>query len=88
MVTVIRVVFDGKVFRPQEPVDLEPNTSYTITIESELADDSNRVDVVEGVEEHPLTAIRRLAKDMGVTDLSTNHDWYAHGRIPDPQDGE
>lgn len=28
----IAAVFDGKVLRPVEPVDLEPNTTYEITI--------------------------------------------------------
>lgn len=78
MTTKIRAVFDGEVFRPKDEVDLTPNVEYTITIEeSESA-----------TEEYPLTAIGRLAKDMGVTDLASNHDWYAHGRIPDPKHGE
>ena len=34
-------------------------------------------------EPYPLTQIRMLAVDMGVTDLSTRHDWYARGRVDD-----
>lgn len=29
---------------------------------------------------HPLTALLELATDMGVADLATNHDRYAHGK--------
>lgn len=34
-------------------------------------------------ETHPLTDIARLATDMGVSDLSTNHSHYAHGQVSD-----
>ena len=30
-----------------------------------------------------LTQIRDIATDVGVDDLSTRHDWYAHGRRDD-----
>jgi len=82
MATVIKAIFDGKVFRPQEPVDLKPNTTYTIAIESEPTEspDSNG--------EHVLTALGRLATDMGVTDLSIDHDVYAHGRLDESEHGD
>jgi len=78
MVKTVRAVFDGEVLRPEEPVDLQLNATYVISIEDETP---TRGEVEEGV--YPLTAIRRLAVDMGVSDLSTRHDWYAHGRIDD-----
>ncbi len=79
MTRTIRARFDGEVFRPEQPIDLRVNTSYVITIEGEAPDrqDSTAADT------YPLTAIGRLAIDMGVDDLSTRHDWYAHGRIAD-----
>jgi hypothetical protein len=73
----LRAIFDGEVLRPEEPVDLQPNTRYVVTIErAEQDNTSNQPD-------YPLTQLRRLATDMGVTDLSTRHSWYAHGHIED-----
>ncbi|MDQ3548914.1 MAG: hypothetical protein M3439_08855 [Chloroflexota bacterium] len=71
----MQVVFDGEVFRPKDPVDLQPNATYTKVLESDT------ITTTDEVEEYPLTAIARLVTDMGVDDLSVNHDYYAHGRI-------
>ena len=81
MTMTIRVVFDGEVFRPTDTVDLRANTSYTIVLESDPS-------APGGDEEHRLLAIARLAVDMGVDDLSVNHDRYAHGRVDAPHDGQ
>jgi Flp pilus assembly protein TadD len=35
---------------------------------------------------HPLSKLRSFATDMGVTDLATRHDYYAHGRREDNGD--
>lgn len=32
---------------------------------------------------HPLTLIREIAIDAGVTDLAERHDFYAHGKLED-----
>jgi hypothetical protein len=82
MTKTIRAVFDGEALHPEEPVDLQRNKTYVITIERE-------VPVEEGAPEeaYPLTEIARLATDMGVTDLSTGHDRYAHHRIEDERHG-
>ncbi|HKY04813.1 MAG TPA: antitoxin family protein [Blastocatellia bacterium] len=34
MTRTVQAVFDGEVFRPEEEVDLEPNTRVQITIEA------------------------------------------------------
>lgn len=74
MVKTVRVLFDGEVLRPQEPVDLEPNSSYIVTIEDQVSASP------EGSgEDYPLTQIRRLATDLGIADFSTRHGAYAHG---------
>jgi hypothetical protein len=84
MAQTVRAIFDGEVLRPQQPVNLQANTTYVVTIESEapmgaeLDDDS---------EEYPLTLIGRFATDLGITDFAARHDFYAHGRVPD-EDGE
>jgi hypothetical protein len=76
MPTTIRAAFDGSVLRPEQPLDLRPDATYIITIEHEASDESEPSPTVD----HPLTQIGRLATDMGVDDLSINHDWHAHGR--------
>jgi hypothetical protein len=78
MAQTIRATFDGEVLRPEQPVDLEPNTTYVVTIQPEHP-------MVESTEdeEYPLAMIRRYAADAGVTDLAERHDYYAHGRVED-----
>jgi hypothetical protein len=80
MARTVRAVFDGEVLRPEEPIDLRPNRTYLVTIEhaTPSADED---------ELYPLTEIGRLATDMGVSDLSSEHSRYAHGRVPDERGG-
>jgi hypothetical protein len=72
MAKTLRAIFDGNVLRPEGSVDLQPNTWYVITIEREAEEKAEE-------ETYPLTKILTLATDMGVTDLSIRHNWYAHG---------
>ncbi len=76
MAKILKAFFDGTVLRPDEPADLKPNTRYVLTIEPEDEHGRKGQDTI-----HPLTAIGKLATDMGVTDLSSRHDFYAHGRL-------
>ena len=72
-----RAIFDGEVLRPEEPVDLQPNTWYVVTIERE--DQEKTSDQPD----YPLTQLRHLATDMGIADLSTRHSvcpWAYRGR--------
>lgn len=39
MSLTVEVVFDGSVFRPVKPVDLEPNTKMKITIKDNESED-------------------------------------------------
>ena len=80
MAKTLRVIFDGDVLRPEGSVDLQPNTWYVVTIEREAEEKTEE-------ETYPLTTILTLATDMGVTDLSTRHDWYAHSRREDDKRG-
>ncbi len=75
MATTIRAMFDGAVFRPEQPLDLCAGATYIMTIEHEAPDGGE----LSPTGEHPLTQIGCLATDMGVDDLSINHDHYAHG---------
>ena len=74
MLKTLWAVFDGEALRPEEPVDLQLNKRYAITIEDEIKETETPEE-----ETYPLTEILGLAADMGVTDLSTHHGWYAHG---------
>jgi len=76
MAKTIRAVFDGEVLRPERPTDLQPQKTYEITIEREVSPGEG-----QATEEDPLTHIAELATDLGVEDLSTGHDRYAHRRI-------
>lgn len=82
MAISVRALFDGEVLRLQQPTDLRLNTTYVITIEDVEPDRG----AMPAEEPYPLTEIGRLAVDMGVTDLSTRRDWYAHGYDPVPPD--
>lgn len=82
MAKSVRAVFDGEVLRPEEPVDLKPNARYVVTIERE---EEGKETGEKGA--YPLTEILRLATDMGITDLSARHSWYAHGRLEDNSGG-
>lgn len=75
MVTTIRARFDGEVFRPQEPLDLQVDGIYTLTIEANEVVTADKDD-----DDYPLAVIERMAVDLGVDDLAEHHTWYAHGR--------
>jgi hypothetical protein len=68
----LTVTFDGQVLCPEEPVDLEPNAHYIVTIERK--------------EEKPQVpsnrAFRRIlerATDLGISDLAKQYDHYLCG---------
>ena len=69
----VRVLFDGEVLRPEEPLDLEPNRCYEVTIEP--SDPAARPDA----DERPLRRYIALAQDLGVPDLAEQHDHYLYG---------
>lgn len=58
MTKTLRAVFDGAVLRPDEPVDLKPNTRYVVTIERE---EEGEEAGEEGA--YPLTEILELPTD-------------------------
>jgi len=80
MIATVRAVFDGEALHPEQAVGLQPNATYVITIEREASPSQESGD-------YPLTRIGRLAQDMGVADLSTSHDRYAHGQLENNRDG-
>lgn len=70
MARTVTVVFDGEVFRPTEPVDLEPNTEYRVTIDDVQAADLNA---------RPLMRFLDITIDTGLGDLAEQHDHYLYG---------
>ena len=70
MVKTIEAVFDGAVLRPDEPLELEPNTRVRITVEG-IADQKD-----DGVSF--LDTARSLDLD-GPADWSQNIDAYLYG---------
>jgi hypothetical protein len=77
----VHAVYDGKVLRPEEDLDLEPNTRYLLTVERD--DDKSKI---SSEMPYPLSVIRGLATDMKVTDLAERHDVYAHKKQEDLKD--
>jgi len=68
----LKAVFDGRVLRPEEPVDLEPNAHYIVTVEREG----------EKPKRPPNRALKRIlerATDLGLSDLAEQHDHYLYG---------
>jgi len=79
----VRAVFDGEVLRPEEPLPLRPGATYLVTVEVEPATEDEAETEAEPDAPFALEEIRRMAVNMGVSDLAERHDWYAHGRLPD-----
>ncbi|MBI5928596.1 MAG: antitoxin family protein [Chloroflexi bacterium] len=70
LLKTIEAVFDGKVFRPTEPIGLESNTRVRITIES--------IEIEEG-EPYSFLDAAMAANLDGPEDWSTNLDKYLYG---------
>jgi hypothetical protein len=82
MKQTVRAVFDGNVLRPLQPVDLQPDRTYLVTIDQPVPCQDTGAD-----DTYPLTQIGRLAVDIGMTDFATRHSTYAHGCIEDEDRG-
>jgi predicted DNA-binding antitoxin AbrB/MazE fold protein len=77
MSKTLHAIYDGKVLRPLEETDLQPNRRYRVTVEEDNSAGKQAEDV------YPLSALLDLAADLGVEDLAASHDRYAHRRIED-----
>ncbi len=75
MTMTVRAVYDGKVFRPEEPIELEPNTSVTITLETNGEDEKEPTSFLE---------LARTLKLHGPPDWSERiEDYLYHGYNPE-----
>ena len=71
MTKTLTAVFDGKVLRPEGPVDLEPNARYRLTVEQEAGEVEARsawdtLESLTGAVESP-------------QDWAAEHDHYLYG---------
>ena len=73
MSRTVEVVYDGKSLQPSQPLDLVPNSRYRVTIDEEPIP----------AEAKPTTdafaRILAVAEDLGIEDLSEQHDHYLYG---------
>lgn len=74
MTKKLHAIFDGEVFRPEEPVDLEVNRHYLLNIEP-----LEKVKHIDNMEDDPALNISSLAVRTGIDDLATEHDHYLYG---------
>lgn len=70
MTRTVQAVFDGEVLRPQEPLDLEPQTRVQITIETILEPKENSQSFLD--------VAASLNLD-GPSDWSENFEQYLYG---------
>ena len=69
MTKTMHVIYDGKVLKPCEPVDLEPNVEYTVIIKSKEKKNKNFCDVLKSI----------AGTVEGPEDWSEEHDHYLYG---------
>ena len=74
MTKKLHAVFDGKVLRPEEPIDLEPNMHYVLTIEPRKIAEN-----IDAIDNDPAFNLSSLAVKTGISDLATEHDHYLYG---------
>jgi hypothetical protein len=71
-VTTVTVVFDGEVFRPETPLELEPNTRYIAIIRPEEAVENGAGNVWDLLARHAGTV-------EAPPDWASEHDHYIYG---------
>lgn len=71
MTTTITAVFDGRVLRPDEPLNLEPHARYTVTIQMPPLPETSG-DAWEVLE-------RLMGTVDAPADWSSQHDHYLYG---------
>jgi hypothetical protein len=76
MTRKVHAVFDGKVFNPEEPVELEINAHYVLNIEPVKKENLIENDNVKSDTAFDLAS---LAVETGIADLATEHDHYLYG---------
>ncbi len=79
MVHTVTAVFDGNVLHLDTPLDLEPNTRYTLTIQPDSA---------ASIEGDAWDVLERLAGTVdGPPDWVSEHDHYLYGTVKHQSQG-
>lgn len=86
MSQTVRAIFDGQVFRPENPIDLEPDKRYIIKIEAEVVslEPSNEVPLEINGEEiylNPNSAEAKAVKRIESIDFADSSQWITEGQI-------
>ncbi len=70
---IVTATFDGQVFQPDTPLDLQPNTRYILTVHPAL-------EASPELEGDAWDLLKRLAGTIDAPpDWSIEHDHYIHG---------
>jgi hypothetical protein len=90
MTTTIDATFDGEVFRPTQPVALEPNTPVKLTVETAAPPKAAEAATTKTGKPYSfLDALRSMQIDDGPPDWSANVDKYLYGHLHDEEpDGD
>jgi len=78
---IIHAVFDGKIFIPEERVDLEPNTCYEITIGEKVSQTSSTPEINQPLQSTLWDFLEEVGGIItdGPEDWSVEHDHYRLG---------
>ena len=80
MAETVRAVFDGEVLRPEQPVDLQPNTTYVLTIEREAGAEAVPGETARPKRETLRRALGLLAGDRPVPSDQEIERWLQERR--------
>jgi hypothetical protein len=83
MTTTIEATFDGEVFRPTEPVALQPNTSVRLTVETTAPPASQEEPGLKKGKPYSFLDTLKSIRIEGPPDWSANVDKYLYGDLHD-----
>ena len=76
MTKTIHATFDGEVFRPETPVDLEVDGHYVLTVERAAPKEGQaQRDDLDDLADF----LKSIAVHTGIPDLAAEHDHYLYG---------
>ncbi|RJP18901.1 MAG: hypothetical protein C4527_28220 [Candidatus Omnitrophota bacterium] len=77
MIKTVHAIFDGKVFYPNEPVELEINGLYVLNIEP--VKKMKSIQTGKNGESDTAFDLSSLAVKTDITDFASEHDHYLYG---------
>lgn len=88
MSTQVTVIFDGKVFRPEVPVELPVNQRYVITIEETPTQENSIIVEPDRLDINPDSAEGKALKRIANIDFDDASQWITDGEIGEEIDVE